>query len=736
MKKYLFICVSVILTGAAIFLLLPQTSPFREKPICIAVAGPMSGDQASDGQDMVRGIQLYLDMVNQKGGVDGRPLTLKIFDDNNDPKAAAEIASEISEDKDILLVLGHKYSSASLAAGRVYRKNGIPAITASATVDTLTADNEWYFRIIPTNSFQGAFIANYVFSTLKQKTACIVFNKDAYGTSLVENFEKTAKELGLAIKKKWDFDAEKEDADNQLKRIADELKSVDDPGIIFVAAYAEHGARLISSLKYGGMKCSFIGPDSFYGPAFINEFKKNPQEMASPGLYSDNVYVACPFLPDIANADSYRFHNEFEKTYHESPTWYAAGYYDAAKVAIEALKKSDLQGKGHIRKDRREIRNALANIYNPDAAVQGVTGDIYFDKNRNVRRPMAMGIYNKQMLFPAFLQYQLSLAIKDPEAALEKVLNEQAIIVDQSIMDKTSVVYTGTDFNEISSLDTKTSSYVVDFYLWFRYEGEFDAANIRFMNAVDPIILGHPIAEEKTDNYTVKTYHVKAKFKNDFDFRRHPFDHQYLAVRFRHNTLTRDKLIYVKDTLGMSESAKKKDASFNIGSGWYPGDKYAYQDIITHISTLGIPGFFNNPNMISYSQFNTELKIRRNSTDAILRNIFPEIIMLICLYLVYFIPYRNFRLRVEIMMAVLISCAFYHIRLLSDLFSVKYSTFSEYVFFTVYGLIGLSAVFSIQIGYFDLRGAEIKTKQVVLIGKIAYPCMIAAFGIAMSYIFF
>jgi len=77
----------------------------------------------------------------------------------------------------------------------------------------------------------------------------------------------------------------------------------------------------------------------------------------------------------------------------------------------------------------------------------------------------------------------------------------------------------------------------VDFYLWFRYEGEIDAANIRFMNAVDPITPGHPM-------------------------------------------------------------------------------------------------------------------------DAILRNIFPEMVMIICLYLVYFIPYRHFRLRVEIMMAVLISCAF------------------------------------------------------------------------------
>lgn len=732
-KKYLLICFSVIAVGAAVFLALPQTSPFIKKPLYIAVAGPMSGQQKGDGEDMVQGIQLYLDSVNKKGGIDGRKIKLTVFDDKSQTKVAMNVASEIAENKDILMVLGHDYSSTSIAAGRIYNKNGVPAITASATVDSLTQNNEWYFRIVQTNSFEGEFIANYIFRSLNKKTASIIFNKDVYGSSLVESFEKTARELGLEIKKKWGFDAEKDDVDKEVRKITAELRAVEDPGIIFVVAYEQESARIISSLKYGGTKYSFIGPDALCGDSFINEFKKLPQEQIQPGYYSDNINAACIFLSDIANENANRFRNEFIEKYKREPSWVAAGYYDAAKVAVEALKKSDL-GQTY-RKNRREIRDVLANISNSEDAVPGVTGNIFFDKERNFRNPFAIGIYKNNILLPAYSQYQMSPMPKDSDAALEKMLKGELISVDGNLMNKTDIVYTGIDVNNISSIDMKSSSYFIDFYLWFRYQGDFDAANIKFINEVDPITMGNPIASEKTDNYTVKTYHIKAKFKNEFDFHRHPFNDQSLSVRFRHNTLTWDKLIYVKDTLGMAAgSSKNKTPLFKLDGGWYLNDKYAYQDIITNMSSLGIPDFFKNPNVISYSQFNASFKIKRSNTDAVLRNIFPEMVMIVCLYLTYFIPYRHIRLRVEIMMAVLVSCSFYHIRLLSDLFSTKYNTFSEYVFFTVYVLIVLSAVLSVPMFYFDKWGVA-KIKRIVLIGKIAYPCMILAAGVTMYYIF-
>ena len=78
----------------------------------LAVAGPIGEDNAS-GQEMVQGIQLYLDRLNHEGGVNGKKVELQIFDDQNDPEIAREVATKIAESSSALAVLGHFYSSTS-----------------------------------------------------------------------------------------------------------------------------------------------------------------------------------------------------------------------------------------------------------------------------------------------------------------------------------------------------------------------------------------------------------------------------------------------------------------------------------------------------------------------------------------------------------------------------------------------------------------------------------------------
>ena len=66
-----------------------------------------------------------------------------------------------------------------------------------------------------------------------------------------------------------------------------------------------------------------------------------------------------------------------------------------------------------------------------------------------------------------------------------------------------NIVYTGIDINEIRNLDEKISSYLVDFYLWFRFQGDIDVDNIEFtnygtvrMDSGDKLQLDEPINQE------------------------------------------------------------------------------------------------------------------------------------------------------------------------------------------------------------------------------------------------
>jgi branched-chain amino acid transport system substrate-binding protein len=179
----------------------------------IAVSGPMTGTSEANGKAMVQGIQLYLDQINQQGGIHGHPVELLIFDDQNQPELAKKRALEIATQHKTLAVIGHYNSSASIAAAPIYREYGLPAISGSATADELTKGNDWYFRTIFNNSDQGALLANYVHKVLNYDDADIFFDDDIYGSTLAESFRHTAKWIGLEIKHQWHFNLNNKDKD-------------------------------------------------------------------------------------------------------------------------------------------------------------------------------------------------------------------------------------------------------------------------------------------------------------------------------------------------------------------------------------------------------------------------------------------------------------------------------------------------------------------------------------------
>lgn len=111
---------------------------------------------------MTQAIQLYLKKINQKGGINGKKVILKEFDDQNDSKIAQQQAKQIIDEKEAVAVIGHWYSSASISAGEIYKEYEIPAITPGSTSIKVTEDNPWYFRNIYSAKAPGQFLANYI----------------------------------------------------------------------------------------------------------------------------------------------------------------------------------------------------------------------------------------------------------------------------------------------------------------------------------------------------------------------------------------------------------------------------------------------------------------------------------------------------------------------------------------------------------------------------------------------
>jgi branched-chain amino acid transport system substrate-binding protein len=748
-KYWIYSLLVFLLVLFAIFLW--KIAPFssENESVYLAVVGPMSGNSQINGAAMIDGIELYLDQINQQGGLHGQPVKLLVFDDQNKPELAKKWALEIAQNSQILAVLGHYTSSASLAAAPIYQQYGIPAISGTATVDELTPGNDWYFRIIFNNSDQAALIANYASKVLGYQEANILFDDDAYGSTLAADFIQQAKLIGLDIKHQWHFDSEAS-FKNRLKKIVATLTaSPTNPGILFLATHSTEAVETIVTLKQQleGIKIPIIGADALSSPNFMEKLKQYPQEQARPGYYSDDIYTTAPILFDLAGERTQEFRYAFVKKYQKLPIITSAMYYDTAKVIIETAQKR-LKSKVAmtIQQKRQQLKNGLWQIALVENAIEGVTGTIYFDDDGDVVKSIPIGIYKNGRLIAAMRQFQPLQTLLNRKNLLQQVLDNQIIELNGRFMSQARVVYVGLDFTEVGELDIEEGFFAADFYLWFRFKGDFDDQNIEFINLLNP--LEKPEWEVVSEwhspvekGITTRTYRIITSFKVDLDFHKYPLDQQLLPIYIRHKSLTQNELIYVVDVAGMgldklnSPSAIQQytDKFFSIG-GWLVTQLSFFQSTLTNDSTLGITEFFGEQQRIEYSVFNATIMIKRNLLNFVLKSLMPVIILVALGYIAFFLHQSGEKLAIGT--NLILATSLFHLQLGYDLPQIDYMVLLELFFYLVYVL----SIFIIILAILDhiyekknIAKGEAIVHRFNTIGLLFYPLILILFVCLIAY---
>jgi len=348
--------------------------------IHIAVVGPLSGEGARSWQLTVQAIQLYFDSINQKGGINGKIITLDTFDDQNDPIQAKAKALKIVQQNQAVAVIGHHYSSCSISGGKVYLKSGIPAVSTRSTNVKVTENNPWYFRTIFDDNLQGSFLAHYAQKVLGYQTVSIIHKVRTDGNDLAQVFKDTSQKLGIDMKYHWAFDENDPQIDQVLIGIVENLQTVkDNAGLIFLAAHTTEAIKLVKLIKDAGIHNPIMTSEDLASINFQQGFNDFPKEKVHPGYYTNGLYVATPIIFDTANEKAQHFKEIYQAKYQEEPDEATAFAYDAAMLIVEAIKNTSVKGQPKtIKEDRQKIRDYLAKLTTIDNAIEGVSGLNYF----------------------------------------------------------------------------------------------------------------------------------------------------------------------------------------------------------------------------------------------------------------------------------------------------------------------------------------------------------------------
>lgn len=704
-------------------------------PWTIAVVGPMSGDSALLGRAMVEAAQIRVDEVNADGGVNGRLVELKTYDDENSATKAVLAAKQIALDDNNLLVIGHRTSGASIAAGPIYLENKIPAISGTATADALTVGNPWYFRVTYNNGFQADFIANYINSVLGYKTATLVSTNSVYGRSLAKAFITSTGKLPLEIKREFTVDAQSPDIDLDMADIVSELSLAPDSGMVFLAMNAANAAHFVREMRNSGFTLPIFGPDAI-NQQFPTYFEPDPILKTRPGDFTDQIYATTSMIWDVANENAVNFRAKFRDKYGHNPDSGNALYYDAASVAIHAIANATISGTDII-EDRDAIRSFLTSINKPIAAFDGITGNIYFDEKGNAIKSVPVGIFELGEFISAPIQLQPVLNPVMVPNFSEKLESKDIIPYADGYMNSAQIVYFGVDINEISNLNTATGNYTLDFFIWFRYRGDLDLSKIEFSNAVGPIRLVNPIWSRERNSMQIETFKVRGTFHGDFQFKNYPFDKQNIVLEVRHRDLTSESLRFVTDNLGMRLTGEgvtllsrlHEEDVFRSAKGWQMTNAQIYQDVVKTASTLGETRSFQGETAVNFSKMKMEMEISRKLTSYSTTIMLPMVILFVIGLLLFAVPIREIPPRLSGGILVLVTVSLLRARLSNDLPNIGYLVAIDYIFFALQIVMWFSIAVSVLVFWVNERKSEALASRLNIIGASLYPLPIVAVGI-------
>lgn len=236
----------------------------------IAVAAPLTGDIATLGQGIKRGVILaFTEITNSYTNI---KLELAFFDDRANEGEAVNVAEKIASDSRIIGVVGHLNSGCSIPASTVYNRKNLPMITPASTNPKLTLQGyKNVFRVCPTDAQQGPIAARFLIKN-KITKVYIIDDKTEYGQGLADEFEKEFKKLGGNVLGRDSITV----GSRNFKALLTKIKQLNPQAIFFGGVYVE-GSLLTKQADEVGLYVPFVGGDGLKTDDYIKVAEKSSE---------------------------------------------------------------------------------------------------------------------------------------------------------------------------------------------------------------------------------------------------------------------------------------------------------------------------------------------------------------------------------------------------------------------------------------------------------------------------
>lgn len=303
-----------------------------QPPIRMGASLSYSGKFAEPSEMIRRGYELWVDQINSRGGLLGRPVKLTIYDDHSEvAKVRAHYRTLLEKDR-VDLLLSPCGSPATLAASELSEQRAMVMIAcAAASEKVYNRGFQFLFGLYsPADRYCVGFLDLLARNGLNR--AAIVYEQSPFHESIYDGFRRWADVFGIDVVFMKGFATIEPD----FAPIVDKL-GARAPDALAFSSYPPEGYAFLNTMQQHGYRPRAL---------FMTITPIHPEFYKKVGAFAEGIFGPSQWEPieSIPFPGSKQFVHDFVQETGRRPSYHASAAYTACRIlehAVETTRSLD-----------------------------------------------------------------------------------------------------------------------------------------------------------------------------------------------------------------------------------------------------------------------------------------------------------------------------------------------------------------------------------------------------------
>jgi ABC-type branched-subunit amino acid transport system substrate-binding protein len=650
---------------------LEEAQAAQGPPLDIALFVSSRGDVCHDPGDVAAVRKLAMEeqaRINRRGGVAGRPINVRIFDDErNEAKLIANMRAALS-DRNLLGIVGLSNSTRAKALfsalGKEIGASGAPFLSA-ISVSTLFAD---YPNVFTSQASQDEervpVMAAFTRALGFAKPAFVGSAGSVMSDAMRDGLLTLLGDKALVADRRIRVVEGKADTADIAAAVAELAKQA--PDLIYLSVGSRGAPDVIAALKAAGLapalfitgRIDALPPDvvkAYPGPLYQLAWEDLPE------VFNNKVRA----LVERNAANTWVFEG---RKIPQAPGWKKGECKERSEAAIrDPFETANMRAisAGARYADMMSLIARTVRRMPPESGIDALRSRVVSSLTSEyaVGRGAFKGTFENWSFDPATRTAARTPFVVMQPQALERLqlAPVQFRRARNGQLRQISTLYADIDLIKAHRIDDSTKTFTAEFYLALRDAPGVGIDRIDFANAfLDPSAQGRQLSIETLHDggsngmfpSTMKIYKVVGRFLFEPRLSKYPFDTQSFSIDLQPKTGNATFMIQPPPT-------ELRDRRV-VTDGWEPIEQYVgYQEEFVPV----VDSFTHQAGIAPFYSSSFVWQMRRETTDYFLRVVVPLAFILAVAYLAIFIPMSRFDSIVAIQVTALLSAVALYISL-------------------------------------------------------------------------